>query len=305
VHALCAALVGEGKTELTAEEKADRKHEADLAVKALQQSVAAGLKYVNWLNNQDDFDILRDRPDFKELVVRIEEAVKADRLAQGASKANAEAKLKAQQEALAIRQKVAREDPGNTQAQMDLATTLQALGGVQSELSQTAEALQSVREALAIRQALLKADPKNLQRLVNVAAAEVALGTVEWNAGRYGDGARRWNQALARLDAAVQADPQDNWLLDQSAFQERVVATRSAEAGLWDAPARHLARVFERQSPYYEAEMWRLHASLRLLQGDEEGYRKHCAKMVERFGKSPSLHVRHNLATACLLGPKG
>src|SRR5262249_60508030 len=105
VHALCAALVGEGKTELTAEEKADRKREADLAVKALQQSVAAGLKYINWLNNQDDFDILRDRPDFKELVVRMGEAVRADRLAQGASQAKAEAKLKAQQEALASGQK--------------------------------------------------------------------------------------------------------------------------------------------------------------------------------------------------------
>src|SRR5262249_35618026 len=154
VHALCATLLGEGKPELTPEEKAERKHEADLAVKALQQSVAAGLKYVNWLNNQDDFDILRDRPDFKELVVRIEEAVKADKLAQSAAKEKADAKLKAHQEVLALRQKMARANPQNTQAQMDLATSLQALGGVQSELAQTAEALKSVGEALAIRQAL-------------------------------------------------------------------------------------------------------------------------------------------------------
>src|SRR5262245_46121570 len=135
---------------------------------------------------------------------------------------------------------MARANPQNTQAQMNLAASLQALGGVQSELTQTAEALKSVREALAIRQALLKADPKNLQRLVGVAATEVALGTVEWNAGTYADGARRWNQALVRLDAAVQADPQDNGLLYQSAFQERAVATAYAEAGLWDATARHL-----------------------------------------------------------------
>src|SRR5262249_50772673 len=213
VHALCATLLGEGKTELTVEEKAERKHEADLAVKALQQSVAAGLKYVNSLNTQGDFDILRDRPDFKELVVRIEEAAKADKLVQDTAKEKADAKLKAHQEALAIRRKNARANPQNTQAQMNLAASLQALGGVQSELSRTADALKSVGEALAIRQALLKADPKNLQRLVGVAATEVALGEVEWNAGNYRDGARRWNQALARLDAAVQAGPQDNGLL--------------------------------------------------------------------------------------------
>src|SRR5262249_17492700 len=136
VHALCATLLGEGKTELTPEEKAERKHEADLAVKALQQSVAAGLKYVNWLNNQDDFDILRDRPDFKELVVRIEEAVKADKLAQSAAKEKADAKLKAHQEVLAIRQKMAGANPQNTQAKMDLATSFQAVEGVQSERAQ-------------------------------------------------------------------------------------------------------------------------------------------------------------------------
>src|SRR5262245_43798306 len=170
VHALCAKLLGEGKPELTPEEKAERKHEADLAVKALQQSVAAGLKYVNWLNTEEDFDILRDRPDFKELVVRMEEATKADKLVQDAAREKADAKLKAHQEALAIRRKNARANPQNTQAQMNLAASLQALGGVQSELSQTADALKSVGEALAIRQALLKADPKNLQRLVGVAA---------------------------------------------------------------------------------------------------------------------------------------
>src|SRR5262249_34961979 len=143
-----------------------------------------------------------------------------------------------------------------------------------------------------------------VQRLVDVAAAEIALGSVEWRAGRYVDGARRWNQALARLDAAVQAEPLDNKLLNQWAQQERAVALMYTEAGLWDVTARHLAKVFERPSPNFNAETWRLYACLRLLEGDKKGYRRQCERMIERFGQSSLPHDWHCLATACVLAPE-
>ena len=52
------------------------------------------------------------------------------------------------QKAVEARRKVLAADPENTQARMDLATGLEALGLVQSELSQAADGLKTMREAL-------------------------------------------------------------------------------------------------------------------------------------------------------------
>src|SRR5262249_45778441 len=81
-------------------------------------------------------------------------------------------------------------------------------------------------------------------------------------------------------------------------------AVAYAEAGLWDVTSRHLAKVFQRHSPNFTAETWRLYACLRLLEGDKKGYRRQCERMIERFGQSSCPHDWHCLATACVLAPE-
>src|SRR5262249_23060482 len=89
-----------------------------------------------------------------------------------------------------------------------------------------------------------------------------------------------------------------------SAHHERAVATSYAEAGLWDVTARHLTRVFERQTPSYEAEIWRVHACFRPLEGDTQGFRKQCVRMRERVKQSSRPEEWLCLATAWLLAPE-
>ncbi|MBI1917216.1 MAG: protein kinase [Planctomycetes bacterium] len=297
VHALCAALVGEGKTELTAEEKAERKREADLAVKALQQALAAGLKYVSWLKNQDDFEILHQRPDFKDLVSRMEEAVKADRLAQ-AAKGKEDAKLKAQQEALAIRQKLAGADPTNTQAQVDLAANLHAVGVLQAELGQTEEASKSLAQALGIRQTLNKKSPQNTRFQADLAATQIALGNLDWKAERYAEGARWWDKGLALFDAALHEEPQSATLVSQSSYYERAIGARYAEIGLWEEAAQHYRKAFDRE-PFDS--QFHHYAAVLLLAGDATNYQRHSAQMLERFGNTDNLQTLAELALSCNL----
>jgi tetratricopeptide (TPR) repeat protein len=69
---LCAALVGVGRTDLTAEEAAERRRLEDEAVEALRTAVAKGFRDVRVLKCDFDLDPLRRREDFAALVRELE-----------------------------------------------------------------------------------------------------------------------------------------------------------------------------------------------------------------------------------------
>jgi WD40 repeat protein/serine/threonine protein kinase/tetratricopeptide (TPR) repeat protein len=71
--ALCVALVGEGKPELTAEERETRQTYTQEAVKTLHQAVGAGYKDFRHIRQDRDFDAIRSAVDFQTLVSRMEE----------------------------------------------------------------------------------------------------------------------------------------------------------------------------------------------------------------------------------------
>lgn len=70
--------------------------------------------------------------------------------------------------------------------------------------------------------------------------------------------------------------------------------------GRWDDAARLLGKAVE--EPTAPAGVWYRHALMRLHQGDEEGYRQACARMVERFGKATDAATANTVAWACALG---
>jgi serine/threonine-protein kinase len=72
-RALCSAVLGEGKAKLTAEEQEAKSRYADQAMEALGQAVAEGWGNVPWMKIDRDLDALRDRPDFRKLLVDLEE----------------------------------------------------------------------------------------------------------------------------------------------------------------------------------------------------------------------------------------
>src|SRR5262249_39145125 len=69
-RAVCGGGVGQDKPvgELTADDSRLRDHYAGLAVDALRQAVARGYRDVVSLETDPDFDPIRDRPGFKDLL---------------------------------------------------------------------------------------------------------------------------------------------------------------------------------------------------------------------------------------------
>ena len=77
----------------------------------------------------DDFKSLRDRPDFKAIIARMEQAEQARKLASDAATAATPAeKLKAAEQAEAIREKLAVEEPASLRRQHDVVVSLYSLG---------------------------------------------------------------------------------------------------------------------------------------------------------------------------------
>jgi Flp pilus assembly protein TadD len=111
----------------------------------------------------------------------------------------------------------------------------------------------------------------------------------------------RAHAALGRRDRAVAdytraacrgADDPQVWL-------DRGIAR--AEAGRWDEAAADYARAVELGAE--DDRTLSQHALLRLGVGDRAGYRKACARMLGRFGKTGNLRVANNVAWVCGYAP--
>jgi serine/threonine-protein kinase len=71
--ALCVAAVGQGKADLSAAEQAQRRQYGDAALAALRQAIALGYKDLDQLKKEENFDPVRDREDFRQLLRDLEE----------------------------------------------------------------------------------------------------------------------------------------------------------------------------------------------------------------------------------------
>ncbi|MCI0464257.1 MAG: protein kinase [Gemmataceae bacterium] len=77
--ARCIPLVGEGATTLTAEQQAERRRYADGVVEQIRAAVAAGFRNARRMQTDEELDPLRDRADFRELLLQVEGKAKGSR----------------------------------------------------------------------------------------------------------------------------------------------------------------------------------------------------------------------------------
>jgi tetratricopeptide (TPR) repeat protein len=168
---------------------------------------------------------------------------------------------------------------------VDLATNLHAIGVLQTELGQTAEAAKSLAEALAIREALVKADPKNTAFQVNLASTQITLGDLDWKAERYPEGVRWWRKGLALFDAALTEEPQNTSLLRQAAYYQRSVAGHYGELGLFEKVASHIEQSLDR-SPTIVANIPAGYAHVLTALGKQEAHRRATSLVAEAWGES-------------------
>jgi serine/threonine protein kinase len=162
VRAECSTLLGQGKDKPTDEERAEQKHEADLAIEALRKAIAAGFRDAARLHRATAMNALRDREEFK--------ALEADLVARIA--ATPLEKLRA------ATQRLAQADPKNKRLLDDLATSQQAIALIQIDLGKLDQAQKNLQESIALREALVKDEPKNKQYQKDLEASRLALESV-------------------------------------------------------------------------------------------------------------------------------
>ncbi len=288
VWAECSSFLAQGKDKPTAEEQAEQKQQADLAMEALRKAVAAGFRDVERLRTASELNALRGREDFK--------AVEADLAARVAAVPD---KLEKSQQALALRQQRAAADPKNQHLQADLAASQHAIALIQLDLGNLEEARQHLQRAIVIREALVKGEPKNEQYQADLAQSRIALGDFYWKAGRLAEGAKEWQRVLDAVEASARQGQDRPSLAGQLLTTRRTVAQRYARAGLWSEAAAQYGRLIQGEGA--TADDYGDAACLALRAGDAAAYRRVCTAMVQRFGASEGHPQDHMLAWTCSL----
>jgi eukaryotic-like serine/threonine-protein kinase len=286
-RACAAGWVGRGKEGLTLGEQHERRREADLAMGALWQAVAAGYRHVDRILANEDFAELRQRDDFQTLVA----------LLRTDPRASLAAKLHIEQQLLATRQTTLNDGSTGPRAESDLAASRHAMGLLQSELGRTDEAITSLNEALAERMKLVRAAPEYDPYVMDLAGTYFALGEVYWGQQRLSEAESAFQAALTQLKSRL-GTSQARVLIES---MTRLV-DRYAQLGLWDqaTAAQEVLTEFSWQA---DAHRQFCLALLYAQSGESEQYRRLCQDLLARYSSAddPSLQALFWTLEACLL----
>jgi hypothetical protein len=130
------------------------------------------------------------------------------------------AALASYQAALAIRERLAKADPGNVGWQRDLSVSDQRIGDVQQAQGDLAAALASYQADLAIAERLAKADPGNAGWQRDLIVSYTKLAGVDQSGSR--SFLTRALETAQQMQQRGQLAPVDLWMLD--ALTKRIAA---------------------------------------------------------------------------------
>ncbi|MDH5653555.1 MAG: tetratricopeptide repeat protein, partial [Gammaproteobacteria bacterium] len=133
------------------------------------------------------------------------------------------AALQSYQAALAIAERLARADPGNSQWQRDLSVSHIKIGDVQRGQGSLTAALQSYQAALAIAERLARADPGNSQWQRDLSVSHIKIGDVQRGQGSLTAALQSYQAALAIAERLARVDPGNSqWQRDLAVSLERL-----------------------------------------------------------------------------------
>jgi tetratricopeptide (TPR) repeat protein len=330
-RARCAESRGWGTNELTSGEKAEQQHDADLAIDALHKAVAAGLKDVAELNNNQDFAVLRGRAEFKALLVKLEAGAGQTGTVLNASEMAA---------LVAAQKKQVAADPDNRQLQADLAASQHALGMIHFGPGKMDEAQNHIDQAVTLREALVNDEPENARYQADLAASRAyrhlvgarrlveqnrnkeaeadfrkavevlddrALEALALPSGRFASEADQLfarlvdDALLTKLSAEIGRNPGDmarRW--SRGEWYARRARWKEAAADLTTALDARMALSSDSAG---KVEQWMYVATV-LAMGDREGYRRLCREMLNRFGETQDPDTAARIAKIHLLLPE-
>jgi tetratricopeptide (TPR) repeat protein len=115
--------------------------------------------------------------------------------------------LKSYRDALAIVDKLAKQDPGNAGWQRDLSVSYEKVGDVQSAQGDLDGALKSYRDSLAIREKLARQDPGNAGWQRDLSVSYQSIGYVQENQGDFATAAETYRKSLSIFEKLARQDP--------------------------------------------------------------------------------------------------
>ena len=272
VRALCAAPPARPGAEAPLDDPAERSRALDQAMDALTRAVAAGYKDSRALAANEDLAALRDRADYKALVAGLEVRTRLDQLAAVAGPP-AE-RLKANREALSLRESLAAAAPKDRSLQADLAASRQAIGLIQLDLGDADGAARTLAEALAIRERLAADDPKSPRPRADLAASCAALGDLHWKLDRRPEAVREWRRGADLLETALRDAPADADLTVRLAGAEIALGDRYGELTLWAEAAEWLGKGLGRRPLDRDNDGVRRYGFALMAAGDGAGHRR-------------------------------
>ena len=276
VQARAAAAIGEGVANPPAEPKAERQRLIEAAMDSLRRSIEGGGESAEHIRTDEDLEILRSRSDFQALAARKQEDEEAAALARRGESDSHEEKLKAQQEALAARAKLVKEDPQSRRHRADLAASQHSIGQILADLGQLVEAEKTLKDALKVRETLAGEEPKNVRYRLDIGWTLMALSMVHWKAMRLDQVDREWTTTLRGMETAVQDEPEDSTFRDELPSAWIQVAEKLLLLGLWEEADELLQRAFQRNPAslaFIDGYFLYVHALLRHRAGDAAGFR--------------------------------
>jgi|GEM_PF-1063981 len=212
--------------------EAERAEYATQALAALKQAVVAGFKETHLLRYDPALATIRNHDEFQKLLRLLEEAAEPERLAREAP--DDQTRLAARQKQADAQRKLLDLDPSSLSHQAGLAATLHAVGLVQINLHQYAEAEKSLAEALQIRQALRRQNPRLAAPAYDCLATQVALGELEFHKGRFAEGHKLSQELLRAADELAAQYRGQSAVCQQLAALERTICQQYGQMGLRD-----------------------------------------------------------------------
>ncbi|MFL5244307.1 MAG: protein kinase domain-containing protein [Gemmataceae bacterium] len=300
-RARCAGLLAERLKDLTPVDKAEMKQEANLAMEALKKSVALGYFDSRQFRTDHDLDFLRDREDYKLLEAQVEAKFKQANLTRNSANLALPDRLKANQEVLTLREKLAIADPGNRRLQADLAASKKAIALIYSTQGKLEEAFAILSQAKATCESLLKADPKMVGLPTELASIYAGLADLHAKWNHKVKAMELWQKSIEVLTAVNAANPADAEAKKSLIAAHDGLCTTYYQEGLWREAAFHLKKQVELDPENH----WKAYslAPLLVLNGEKDAYLEYRRMMLSRFAKNTVPEVAERFVRASLLLP--
>jgi tetratricopeptide (TPR) repeat protein len=218
-------------------------------------------------------------------------------------------------DAMALRERLVKDDPENLSYQVDLASTWVSLGGLAQKAGRTDGARQWWHKALPILERAARERPDDARPWVDLGNLYADLGRDDAAAAAFENALARFpriaRDRLARMARSVmiremvgRSEPAFAKLLQRHPEDGSLWTNRGRYYALrsrWDEAARDFARGVASAPP--NSLEWFQHACLRCLIGDRDGYRQFVLGLVQRYGDTTDAYTAFHLARTCALSP--